>query len=297
MSFDHLTRIASARGSCPVGFVGAAAHEVLGAARRALDNGIASPILIGDGDAIERAALSAGISTAGMSVEDAPDDQAAAVVASRLVRDRAVGALLKGRIPTWILMQEGLRSGLREGDALISHVALIELSGLGRPLLVTDSALTPFPTLEQRVELIRNAVTVMRRLGVATPRTALLSASEEVNERIPTSIEARRIAEMNAPGGPLESLGLIGGPLDLGCAVHPETARIKGVTGPVAGDADILVAPDIVVANTLSKALIYLAGGSVAACVVGAAVPIGMVSRASPARDKYNALLLALACR
>jgi phosphate butyryltransferase len=110
-------------------------------------------------------------------------------------------------------------------------------------------------------------------------------------------VDAARIAEMGRPGGPLESVGAIEGPLDLGCAIDAETARIKGVRGETVGRADVIVAPDIVSANVLSKAFIYLGRGDLAACAVGGVVPIGMVSRASNARDKHNALLLALACR
>ncbi len=267
------------------------------ASRRAVDEDIAEPVLIGNSSRMEQIALEKGISLDGLTIHNVKNDHEAAALAARMVREGDLGALVKGRIPTWILMQEGLRSGLRKGPGLLSHVTLIEVPRFNRPMLVTDSALTPYPSYEQRIEIIKNAVEVMRRLGVANPKVALLSASEEVNEKIPFSVEAARIARLNAPGGELESHGVIAGPLDLGCAIHAETARIKGVNGPVVGDADILVTPDIVAANVLSKSLIYLAEGAVAACVVGGAVPIGMVSRASPVLDKYHALLLTLACR
>lgn len=297
MSFDFLSRLVKERERCSVAFVGAAAGEVLEAAEMVAKEGIAEPILVGDRAQTKRIAADRDIDLFGMEIVDASDDREAASVASDMVAQGTAQALMKGRTPTWILMKEGLRGGLRRDDRLLSHVTLVEVPSFERPILVTDSALTPYPSFAQRIQIIENAVEVMRVLGVRAPKVALLSASEEVNEKIPFSIEAGEIARMNLPGEPLESCGVIAGPLDLGCAIHPETARIKGVEGPVAGDADILVTPDIVAANVLSKSLIYLAGGAVAACVVGGAVPIGMVSRASPARDKYNALLLTLAIR
>lgn len=297
MSFESLAKIVSTREACRVAFVGAAAPEVVGAARQAAEDGIAVPVLVGNETEITKIAQAHGIDLDGLAIASVHDDASAAVVAARMVREGEVQALMKGRIPTWVLMQEGLRGGLRHSDRLLSHVTLVEVPGLGRPILVTDSALTPYPSFDQRIQIIKNSVDVMRRLGVREPKVALLSASEEVNEKIPFSVEAAAIAEMNRPGGELESVGVIAGPLDLGCAIHEPTAKIKGVTGPIVGDADILVTPDIVAANVLSKSMIYLAGGAVAACVVGGTVPIGMVSRASPVEDKYNALLLALACR
>jgi len=174
---------------------------------------------------------------------------------------------------------------------------MMEVAKVGRPFLVTDGAITPYPTFEQRVMMIENAVDVMRRLGVHEPRVAVLSASEEVTEKIPCSVDAVRLVEMNKPGGRLANCGIIEGPLDFGSALDDHTAKIKGASGEVTGKADILLAPDVVSANMLCKAMIYLADAKIAACVVGGTVPIAMVSRASPVHDKYYSLLLAVACR
>ncbi len=297
MAFENLARLVGQHNKCHVGVVGAAAEEVLRASRRAFDEGMANPVLVGNVANMRRIADECEIDLAGLRLENVENDEAGARLAAGLVKSGEVQALLKGRIPTWILMKEGLNRGLRNGGGLLSHVTLIHIPLHNRLLLTTDGALTPYPTLRQRVVMTRNAVEVMIKLGVPEPRVALLSAAEEVNERIPVSLEARQIAEMNRPGGELEGCGIIDGPLDVGSALESSIAQIKGAHGPVAGKADILVGPDIVCSNALTKALMYAGGGDIAACVVGGAVPIGMVSRASPAEDKYRAMLLAMALR
>jgi len=297
MSLDAiLARVSRARKS-RIAVVGAADPEVLRAVRWACDAGVVEPVLIGDPEEIRAAARAGDVALAGMSVSKAEDDEKASSRAAALVISGEVVALLKGTVPTSTLMQIGLREGLKVQGRLVSHVALVELPEGGRPLAITDCALIPHPTLEQRVEITRNAAECLVRIGVERPKMALLSASEEVNPRIPCSVEARRIAEMALPGGPLAGEFSVEGPLDLACAIDARVAQIKGVSGQVPGRADAIIAPDIVSANTLAKAFVYLGGSPVAACAVGAAVPIGMVSRASPSGDKLKALLFALACR
>jgi phosphate acetyltransferase len=297
MRLDDILSRASKAGRARIAVVGAADPEVLRAVRIALDEGVAEPILVGAGDAIRAAARAGGIALDGMAIVDAGGDREASSCAASLVRAGEVDALLKGSVATSALMQVGLREGLKREGRLVSHIALVELPGERRALAITDCALIPFPSFDQRVEIVRNAAACLSRLGVARPKVALLSASEEVNPKIPSSLEAARIAEMARPGGPLAGIGAVEGPLDFGCAIDGRAARIKGVAGEVAGCADVIVAPDIVSANTLAKAFAYLGGSPVAACAVGGAVPIGMVSRASHAEDKYKALLFALACR
>jgi phosphotransacetylase len=293
---DILLR-ASRAGRGRVAVVGAAEPEVLRAVRRALDAGLADPILIGDADAIRAAARAADVALEGMQIEPAADDRGASSRAASLVRGGEVAALLKGTVATWTLMQVGLREGFRGEGGLVSHIAVVDMPRGDRSIALTDCALIPYPTFEQRVEIVRNAATCLARLGVERPKIALLSASEKVNAKIPCSVDAARIAEMAGPGGPLEPLAAVQGPLDFGCAVDAHSAAVKGASGEVAGSADVIVAPDIVSANTLAKAFVYLTGSPVAACAIGGAVPIGMVSRASFAEDKYKALLFALACR
>lgn len=296
MFFERLLTQARERGGGRLAVVGAGEPNVLAAALRAADAGVAEPVLLGDREVIERTAQELGADLGDHPVEHLPDDAALVARAMELVRDGAVHALLKGRVPTAILMREGLRGGLRAGDRLLTHVSIYDGKQVPRPVMLTDAALVPFPTFEQSIQIVRNGVEAMRAVGVAEPRVAVLSASEEVDEKIPCSVRAARLAAENRPGGALDGWGIVEGPLDLGAAIDPEAARVKGIAGEVPGRADILIPPDVVAGNLLGKAVIYYAAGRVGGCVMGGTAPIALVSRASRAEDKFYSILLALAC-
>ena len=274
---------------------GAGERAVLAAALRAADERIADPILIGDGREIERLARELGVSPDRLEIDHRASDALTAARTVERIREGDAAVVMKGRVHTATLMREGLRGGLRPPGAILTHVALYGGSRFRRPLAVSDAALIPEPTFEQRLAIVRNAVFAMRRLGIAEPRVALLAASEEVDDKFPASVDAARLAAQNAPGGLLEGCGVVEGPMDLGAAVDAHTADVKGVRGRVAGRADVLIAPDLVSANLLGKAVIYFAEGRVGGCVIGAARPIAMVSRASPPEDKLRSILFAVA--
>lgn len=296
MIFDRLLDRARGVGRRKLAVSGAEEADVLRAAVRAAEEGIAAVTLLGRADAIERIAAEEGIDLGGLdSVPTAGDEQTAARTVE-LVGAGAADAILKGRIHTAVLMHEVIRGGLRPGRQLLSHVSLYSSERFPRPVMITDAALNHYPALEQRVDIVRNAVTAMRNLGVEQPRVALLAASEGVDEKFPCTADAARLVQMAEPGGPLAGWGHIDGPLDLGSAIDPHTAEVKGVRGEVAGRADVLVVPDVISGNLLGKAVIYFGGGRVGGCVMGASLPIAMVSRASPADDKFRSILLAVAC-
>jgi len=294
--FDRLLDLARSAGRRKLAVAGAEEADVLRAALRAAEEGIAEVTVLGEREAIERIAAAGGIDLGSLvTIGTAADDETAARTVE-LVSAGEADVILKGRIHTKVLMREVIRGGLRPGKQLLSHVSLYASERFPRPVMITDAALNPYPTLEQRVEIIKNAVVAMRALGVAEPRVALLAASEKVDEKFPCTVDAAALVEMTAPGGPLHGYGYIDGPLDLGSAVDPHTAEVKGVGGEVAGRADVFIAPDVISGNLLGKAAIYFAGGRVGGCVMGASLPIAMVSRASPADDKYRSILFALAC-
>ncbi|MCU0662578.1 MAG: phosphate acyltransferase [Myxococcota bacterium] len=297
MRFADLRERAQHKGTARIVVAGCGEPDVLEAALRARDEGLVEPLLVGQRDLTERAAADRGLDLMGSPFYPANTDQEKAVLAFDLAERHRASVLMKGLISTSALMSVGLRSGLRRKGRIVSHVSLLEVGILDRVLMTTDGALLPYPTFEQKIDIIKNAVDVARALGIDQPKVALLSASEELNGKIPCSLEAHKLSGEARPGGRLEGYGVIEGPYDLGCALDSHTATLKGVTGPVTGAADILVAPDIVAANLLTKAIIYLAKAPVAAAAVGGTMPIAMVSRASPAQDKYHGLMLALACR
>jgi phosphotransacetylase len=297
MGFEELAQKIRGRGPRALVVVEPDEASVLEAVARAVEAGIARPVLVGDAAAIARCAEERGVDIGGWTIVDARGPQDAALAAMRLVREGRADALMKGRISTPDLLRTGLRSGLKAEGRLLSHVTLFDHPRFDRLLVMTDGAVVPFPTLAQRVQILRNAVETMRALGVASPRIAGLSSTEVPDEKIPSSIDMARLGEMFAAGGALEGCGEFAGPIDLFGALIPHAAEVKGITGPVAGRADILHCPDVVAGNLMGKALLLFAEGMHSGgCVVGGAVPIVLLSRASPADDKYCSIVAALSC-
>lgn len=297
MSFERLASLARDHGPRRLVVVGAHERNVLEAVARAEAEGTVEAVLIGMLPEIEKLAAEHGVDLSGHRVEHAETAEGAALRAMELVRAGEVDALMKGKIPTAVLMSVGLKHGLRRSGKLLTHLSAFEQESTGRFLLMSDAGLLPYPTLEQRVQIIKNAVDAARNFGVDQPRVACLSSSEEVDPRIPCSVDAVKLTEMNRPGGELAGHGHVMGPMDLGSAIDPASAALKGIEGAVAGRSDVLHCPDVVAGNLIGKALIYFAGPIyVAGAVVGGAVPIVLLSRASPATHKYYSVLLALAC-
>jgi phosphate butyryltransferase len=295
MTFAALENRARQGAAKKLAVVGAHDENVLVAVVRAHQAGIAEPLLFGDRDKICQLAADRGLSLPADAIQHTPDLQEAALAALALVREGKVGALMKGKISTPDLMRLALRNGLRREGRLLSHIAVFEHPRQQRLIAITDAGLIPYPTFEQRIGIIRNAVEAMRRLGDAEPRVACLSSTEEVDEKIPCSVEAQKLAALSQPGGALADCGFVDGPMDLGAAIDPETAEIKGRNGPVAGRATILHVPDVVAGNLLGKAIMYLSGIKMGGCIVGGAVPVVLLSRASTADEKYASILLGLA--
>jgi len=297
MGFDELAAGIRARGPRTIIVVAAEEEAVLAGVARAAEEGIARPLLVGDGLAIERLARLHGIDIRGFPIEDASGPEAMVLAAMRAIREGRADALMKGRLSTPDLMRVGLKHGLRRDGRLLSHIALFEHPRFARLILMTDGGLVPFPTLAQRVEIIKNAVDALRRLGVSSPKIAGLSSTEVADEKIPSSMEMSQLKSMFAPGGALNGYGEFDGPLDLFGALDARAAGIKGLGGPVVGRADILHCPDVVAGNMMGKALLLFAEGMrTGGCVLGGAVPIVLLSRASTPDDKYCSIVAALAC-
>lgn len=274
----------------------AAAHDAdalraVYAARRA---GIADAILIGDAEQIGRIAADSGIPIGAFQILHEPDNAGACEKAAALVREGAAGALMKGLVETAVILRAVLdrEKGIRAAP-LLSHVALLEISGFGRPLLLTDAAMNIAPDLEAKKQLLQNAALVARALGNPAPVAACLCASEKTNPKMPATLDAAALSEA-ARRGELPGCRVFG-PAALDNAVFPEAAKHKGITDPLAGYADILLAPDIEAGNILYKALTLLGGAKAAGIVVGAKAPIILSSRADSAETKLYSIALALA--
>jgi phosphate acetyltransferase len=241
--------------------------------------GILLPILVGPRDRIEAVAKQFSLDLTGCEIVDAPHSHAAADRAVQLAREGKAAMLMKGSLHTDELMAAAVRkdTGLRT-DRRISHAFILDVPSLDRPIIITDAAINIFPTLEDKMHIVQNAIDLAIALGLGTPKVAILSAMETVNPRVPSTVEAAALCKM-ADRGQISG-GILDGPLALDNAIDLTAARIKKIDSPVAGRADILVAPDLEAGNMLAKSLTFMAGADAAGIVLGARVPIILTSRA-----------------
>ena len=245
----------------------------------AAEAGIIVPILTGPAGKIRATAEKAGLNIAPYEIVDAPHSHGAAEEAVFLVRTGRAELLMKGSLHTDELMSEVMKrdTGLRTSRR-VSHAFIMDVPTYPKPLVITDAAINIQPTLEDKVDIIQNAIDLARALGIENPRVAILSAVETVNPKIPSTIEAAALCKM-ADRGQITG-GVLDGPLALDNAISEEAARIKGIDSPVAGHADILVVPNLEAGNMLAKNLSFLANADAAGLVLGARVPIILTSRA-----------------
>ena len=268
------------------------AVSLLGATAAARANLIV-PILVGPEAKIRAAAREARLDLSPFTLVPAEHSEAAAGVAVALARAGKVGALMKGALHTDELMSAVLDSerGLRTARR-VSHVFVIETPRYPRLLLITDAAVNVAPTLEEKRDIVQNAIDLAHVLGIERPRVAILSAVETVTPRIPSTLDAAALCKM-ADRGQITG-ALLDGPLAFDNAVSAEAAATKGIVSQVAGKADIFVMPDLEAGNLLAKQLEYLAGAQLAGVVLGARVPIVLTSRADPPAARLASCAIAV---
>lgn len=268
-------------------------EESLKGALLARDAGLIEPVLIGPVARIEALAEQLELSLAGCRLVDAPYSHASAEMAVHLARNGEVEAVMKGSLHTDELMlaildkERGLRTARR-----ISHVFLMDVPTYPRPLMITDAAVNVEPTLEEKVDIVQNAIDLAHVLGTAEPKVALLAAVETVNPKMRATLDAAALCKM-ADRGQIKG-GLLDGPLAFDNAVSLTAARTKGIRSAVAGQADILVVPDIESGNMLAKQLEYLADALSAGVVLGTRVPVVLTSRADTAETRSASCAIAV---
>jgi phosphotransacetylase len=241
--------------------------------------GILQPILVGPAERIRRVAKDLRLDVDGYQIEDAPHSQASAARAVELVRQGRAEVLMKGSLHTDELMSEVVKkdTGLRTSRR-VSHAFVMDVPTYHKVLTITDAAVNIFPTLDDKRDIVQNAIDFMRALGVERPKVAILSAVETVTSKIPSTIDAAALCKM-ADRGQIEG-GVLDGPLAFDNAISAEAARTKKIASPVAGDPDILMVPDLEAGNILVKNLTFLSRADAAGIVLGARVPIILTSRA-----------------
>jgi phosphotransacetylase len=287
--------IARCRGlaAVPTAVAHPSSEAALAAAVDAAKLGLIAPVLVGPERRIREAAAAGGIDIADVRIVDEPHSHAAAGKAVEMVRRGEAELLMKGSLHTDELMaavvarETGLRTARR-----ISHVFIMDVPTYHKTLAVTDAAISIAPTLDDKVDIVQNAIDLLRTLGLERPKVAILSAVETVTTKIPSTIDAAALCKMadrrQITGGVLD------GPLAFDNAISAEAAREKGIESAVAGDPDVLLVPDLEAGNILAKQLTFLLGADAAGIVLGARVPIVLTSRADSVRARLASCAVAM---
>jgi phosphate acetyltransferase len=264
----------------------------LSGAIEAAIEGIIVPILIGDEAKIKALAAEIGIDVSPYTIVNMENERKAAEHGACLCRTGNAQAIMKGSLHTDDLMRAALKSdaGLRTSRR-VSHVFVMDTAAYDRTLLIADAVVNIAPTLEEKVHIVQNTIDLAHVLGIPEPKVAILSAIETVNPKIVSTLDAAALCKM-ADRGQITG-GILDGPLSFDTAVSAKAAKIKGLVSPVAGQADILIVPDLVSGNTLAKQLEYLGGAELAAIIVGAKVPIILTSRADSAETRLTSCAVA----
>ncbi|WP_069650818.1 phosphate butyryltransferase [Caloranaerobacter ferrireducens] len=289
--FEDVLRLAKERGPKTISVAAAQDKEVLIAVKEAKEMGIADAILVGDKEKITQIASEIGMNLDNFEVIDLKDLKEASRKAVELVSSGKAHMVMKGLVDTSIILKAVLDEeiGLRTGKVL-SHVAVFDIETYDKILFVTDAAMNIAPNLEQKKQIIENAVFVAHSLDIENPKVAVICAKEKVNPKMPATVDAEKLEEMNKNG---EITGcIVGGPFALDNAISKEAAKHKGIEHPVAGDADILLMPYIEAGNVLYKSLVFLSKAQNAGVIVGAKAPVVLTSRADSESAKLNSIAL-----
>jgi phosphate acetyltransferase len=265
----------------------------LDSAVQAAAAGLIVPLLVGPEARIRRVAAEEGLDISPYRLIDTPHSHASAAKAVALVRSGEAAALMKGSLHTDELMGAVVPhdTGIRT-DRRISHVFVMDVPTYHKLLFITDAAVNIAPTLDDKADIVANAIELAQALGVVRPNVAILSAIETVSSKIPSTIDAAALCKM-ADRGQIKG-GVLDGPLAFDNAISKEAAAMKGIVSPVAGDADILLVPDLEAGNMLAKELTFLANADAAGIVLGARVPIVLTSRADSVRARLASTAVAV---
>jgi len=277
--YDHLIAAAREQGPVTVAVAHACDRYAIEAALDAARIGLIVPLLVGPAARIHGAADAAGLDIGALTLVDTEHSHASAARAVELVREGRAAALMKGSLHTDELMGAvvSASTGLRTARRL-SHCFVMDVPGRGEPLIITDAAINIIPDLAAKRDIVQNAIDLARVLGFEGVRVAILAAVETVSDKMPSTIDAAALCKM-ADRGQIVG-GVLDGPLAMDNAIDLQAAAVKGLVSPVAGRANVLVAPDLEAGNMLAKSLSFMAGAAAAGIVLGARVPLILTSRA-----------------
>lgn len=292
-TFSDLINVAQEKGPKKLSVAVAEDREVLNAVKEAKELNIIQPILVGNREKIEEISHYIGLDLRNIEIIDEKDGQLAARKATELVSSGKAHILMKGLIDTSIIMKQVLDKeiGLRTGS-IISHMAVFDVDTYHKLLFVTDAAMNISPDLNQKKDILINAVDLAHSMGIDKPKVAVIAAKEKVSTKMEATVHAEELANMNRNG---EIKGcIVDGPLALDNAISKKAAETKGIESEVAGDADILLMPYIEAGNVLYKSLTYFANSKNAGIILGAKAPIVLTSRADSEETKLYSIVLSV---
>jgi len=290
-TFKEVLEKAKEYGPKRMSVASAQAKDVLRAVEVARQEGLTESILVGDKKEIIQIAEKMGINLAHYDIIDQPDKNDTAKYAVELVRNKKASILMKGMMGTARILKAVLDKdiGLRT-NRMLSHAYVLEIKGYDRIITITDGAMNIKPDLNQKAQIIQNAIYFCHALGIEKPKVAVLTAVELVNPDMPATIDAACLSKMSERGQIVG--GVVDGPLAFDNAISKKAALHKGIESPVSGEVDILLAPDIEAANIFAKGLVYLAKAQPAGVLLGAKAPVVLVSRSDSAESKLYSIAL-----
>lgn len=290
-TFKEVLNKAKEYGPKKIAVAFAGAEDVLKAVEAARKEGLADSILVGDKKEIIRIANKKNIDPTNYEIIDLPDKTEATRCAVELVRNKKAAILMKGMIGTARLLKAILDKeiGLRT-DRMLSHVYTLQIKGYDRLLTMTDGGMSINPDLEQKSQIIQNAIYYAHSMGIEKPKVAVVAALELVNPDMPATIDAACLAKMSERGQIVG--GIVDGPLGFDNAISKEAAKHKGVESPVSGEVDIVLVPNIESGNIFAKGLVYLAKAVPAGLLLGAKAPVVLVSRSDSVQSKLYSIAL-----
>jgi phosphate acetyltransferase len=291
--FDEMLARRKGAAPLPTAVVHPCSVDALAGAVEAAQAGLIEPVLVGPAEQIREIAATAKLDLSPYKIVSTGDAEESASAAANLAGGGKVGALMKGSLHTDQFMHAVLQKENRlRTSRLLSHCALIAAPAYSRRIIITDAAVNVAPDVDQKCDIVQNAIVLARAVGITQPKVAVLAAVEMVNSKMPATMDAAALAKM-ADRRQIVG-GVVDGPLDLDTAVDEQAAQIKGVESPVAGKADVLIAPNIEAANMMYKELMFMAGAQTAGLVMGARVPLILTSRADTAQTRLFSCGLAV---
>ncbi|HDN59200.1 MAG TPA: phosphate butyryltransferase [Candidatus Marinimicrobia bacterium] len=294
-TFDDIRKLAKKRGKKVISIAMPESLSILEAVKELKEEGMIDAVLVGDSENIKKLLDDVRLDIDRKNIIHATDPVEAGYLSVQAIKDGAADILMKGRIPTPDLMKAVLdkEKGLRKGN-LLSHVAVAEAPNYDRLLIVSDGGINIRPDVEKKIQIIKNAIVLAKSLGIAHPKIGILCPIERVNPKIPETVDAAELVKLTEKG----EFGDVSleGPIAMDVILSEEAAAKKGIESKIAGKTDIIIVHDVTTGNAILKTLIWLVGAKVGGVVLGAKVPIVLLSRSDTKKEKMLSMLLSIVC-